>query len=75
MRAQRHATQNLLNMSTVAAIISAVTATTLQFSYMRTDVKSIALADAVNACWFVSLVLSSGAAVNSWLAVTWKQAM
>ncbi|RPD69483.1 WD40 repeat-like protein [Lentinus tigrinus ALCF2SS1-7] len=73
--AQRHASQNLLNMSTVAAILSAVTATTLQFSYTRTDVKSVVLTDAVNACWFTSLVFSIGAAANSWLAVTWKQAM
>ncbi|RPD69485.1 WD40 repeat-like protein [Lentinus tigrinus ALCF2SS1-7] len=70
--AQKHASQNLLNLSTVATFFSAVTATTMQFSFDMTDTS---LANAVNSFWFTSLVFSIGAAVNSLLGVTWKQAM
>ncbi|KAI0763501.1 WD40 repeat-like protein [Trametes elegans] len=70
--AQKHASQNLLNLSTVATFFSAVTATTMQFSFDMTDGP---LANAVNSFWFTSLVFSIGAAVNSLLGVTWKQAM
>ncbi|EGN95187.1 hypothetical protein SERLA73DRAFT_77198 [Serpula lacrymans var. lacrymans S7.3] len=69
---QHHATENLLNLSTVATFFSAVTAMTLQFSYGSTD--SI-LAESVNAFWFSSLVFSIAAAVNGLLGLTWKQAM
>ncbi|KAH7910198.1 hypothetical protein BJ138DRAFT_1180462 [Hygrophoropsis aurantiaca] len=70
--AQQHAASNLLNLSTVATFFSAVTATTLQFSYAQTG---DLLSDAVNAFWFSSLVFSIAAAVNSLLGLTWKQAM
>ncbi len=70
--AQKHAAGNLLNLSTVATFFSAVTATTMQFSY--SDV-STPLANSVNGFWFTSLVFSIGAAVNSLLGLTWKQAM
>ncbi|KAG6815849.1 hypothetical protein H0H87_010765 [Tephrocybe sp. NHM501043] len=70
--AQKHGATNLLNLSTVATFFSAVTATTLQFSY-NLDHKPIA--DAVNCFWFASLVFSIAAAVNSLLGLTWKQAM
>lgn len=70
--AQKHASQNLLNLSTVATFFSAVTATTMQFSF---DTHDTALENAVNSFWFTSLVFSIGAAVNSLLGVTWKQAM
>ncbi|KAH9941858.1 WD40 repeat-like protein, partial [Epithele typhae] len=70
--AQKHASQNLLNLSTVATFFSAVTATTMQFSF---DMTEGTLANAVNSFWFTSLVFSIGAAVNSLLGVTWKQAM
>lgn len=70
--AQKHASQNLLNLSTVATFFSAVTATTMQFSF---DSHDTAIANAVNTFWFTSLVFSIGAAVNSLLGVTWKQAM
>ncbi|KAJ4474338.1 hypothetical protein J3R30DRAFT_3295652 [Lentinula aciculospora] len=69
--AQKHGATNLLNLSTVATFFSAVTATTLQFSFelgTRTG-------DAVNSFWFLSLVFSIAAAVNSLLGLTWKQAM
>ena len=70
--AQKHAAANLLNLSTVATFFSAVTATTLQFSFDQTETT---LANSVNGFWFTSLVFSIGAAVNSLLGVTWKQAM
>ncbi|KAF8141847.1 WD40-repeat-containing domain protein [Boletus edulis] len=69
---QQHAASNLLNLSTVATFFSAVTATTLQFSYNYTG---NVLSDSVNAFWFSSLVFSIAAAVNSLLGLTWKQAM
>ncbi|KIJ65300.1 hypothetical protein HYDPIDRAFT_28014 [Hydnomerulius pinastri MD-312] len=69
---QQHAATNLLNLSTVATFFSAVTATTLQFSYNATG---NVLSDSVNAFWFSSLVFSIAAAVNSLLGLTWKQAM
>ncbi|KAJ7634736.1 hypothetical protein FB45DRAFT_989512 [Roridomyces roridus] len=70
---QKHKTDNLLNLSTVATFFSAVTATTLQFSFNLTP-SSRAL-DAVNSFWFASLVFSIAAAVNSLVGLTWKQAM
>ncbi|KDQ58352.1 hypothetical protein JAAARDRAFT_34151 [Jaapia argillacea MUCL 33604] len=70
--AQKHAANNLLNLSTVATFFSAVTATTLQYSF---NVTGNVLADSVNAFWFTSMVFSIGAAVNSLVGVTWKQAM
>ncbi|KAI0783765.1 WD40 repeat-like protein [Abortiporus biennis] len=70
--AQKHAAANLLNLSTVATFFSAVTATTMQFSFDQTGTP---LADSVNGFWFTSLVFSIGAAVNSLLGLTWKQAM
>ncbi|CAK5261896.1 unnamed protein product [Mycena citricolor] len=69
---QRHKTDNLLNLSTVATFFSAVTATTLQFSY---NLVGTPVQDAVNSFWFASLVFSIAAAVNSLLGLTWKQAM
>ncbi|KAI3605223.1 catabolite degradation [Moniliophthora roreri] len=69
--AQKHGATNLLNLSTVATFFSAVTATTLQFSFEDTS----PLGSAVNSFWFLSLVFSIGAAVNSLLGLTWKQAM
>ncbi|KAJ7185449.1 hypothetical protein C8R46DRAFT_1060616 [Mycena filopes] len=69
---QKHKTDNLLNLSTVATFFSAVTATTLQFSFNLIDTP---LQAAVNSFWFASLVFSIAAAVNSLLGLTWKQAM
>ncbi|KZS96236.1 WD40 repeat-like protein [Sistotremastrum niveocremeum HHB9708] len=70
--AQKHGASNLLNLSTVATFFSAVSATTLQFSFSE---KGTALTDAVNVFWFSSLVFSIASAVNSLLGLTWKQAM
>jgi WD repeat-containing protein 26 len=70
--AQKHGAGNLLNLSTVATFFSAVTATTLQFSFELTET---GLQNTVNAFWFASLVFSIAAAVNSLMGLTWKQAM
>ncbi|KIJ11156.1 hypothetical protein PAXINDRAFT_157371 [Paxillus involutus ATCC 200175] len=70
--AQKHGASNLLTLSTVATFFSAVTATTLQFSYSST---STVLEKSVNAFWFSSLVFSIAAAVNSLLGLSWKMAM
>lgn len=70
--AQKHGATNLLNLSTVATFFSAVTATTLQFSF---ELERDIVTDAVNCFWFASLVFSIAAAVNSLLGLTWKQAM
>ncbi|PFH49908.1 hypothetical protein AMATHDRAFT_146529 [Amanita thiersii Skay4041] len=70
--AQRHGAENLLNLSTVATFFSAVTATTLQYSYQY---KGDPVANATNTLWFASLVFSIAAAVNSLVGLTWKQAM
>ncbi|KAF9568278.1 WD40 repeat-like protein [Agrocybe pediades] len=70
--AQKHGAENLLNLSTVATFFSAVTATTMQFSY---ELERTTISDSVNSFWFASLVFSIGAAVNSLLGLTWKQAM
>ncbi|KAG6908170.1 hypothetical protein DXG01_005870 [Tephrocybe rancida] len=70
--AQKHGATNLLNLSTVATFFSAVTATTLQFSF---QLPHKPVSDAVNCFWFASLVFSIAAAVNSLLGLTWKQAM
>ncbi|KAJ7598512.1 hypothetical protein C8J56DRAFT_168138 [Mycena floridula] len=70
--AQRHGSKNLQNLSTVATFFSAVTATTIQFSY---QLDHSAISVTVNCFWFASLVFSIAAAVNSLLGLTWKQAM
>ncbi|KAK2461255.1 hypothetical protein APHAL10511_006782 [Amanita phalloides] len=70
--AQKHGAMNLLNLSTIATFLSAVTATCLQYSFASL---SSPTANAVNGFWFASLVFSIAAAVNSLLGLTWKQAM
>lgn len=69
---QKHGSANLLNLSTIATFFSAVTATTIQYSFDRNKT----LLDAwVNAFWYSSLVFSIASAVNSLIGLTWKQAM
>ncbi|KAF8627354.1 hypothetical protein AX15_004423 [Amanita polypyramis BW_CC] len=70
--AQKHGAMNLLNLSTIATFLSAVTATCLQYSFASFG---SAIDNVVNAFWFTSLVFSIAAAVNSLLGLTWKQAM
>ncbi|KAF5390996.1 hypothetical protein D9757_003981 [Collybiopsis confluens] len=67
----KHGASNLLNLSTIATFFSAVTATTLQFSYVEVE----GTGAAVNSFWFASLVFSIAAAVNSLMGLTWKSAM
>ena len=69
---QEHSSTNLQNIGTIATFFSGVTATTLQFSITTTHKP---IADAVNSFWFMSLVLSIGAAVNSLLGMTWKRSV
>ncbi|KAH9042505.1 hypothetical protein EDB85DRAFT_2139080 [Lactarius pseudohatsudake] len=70
--AQQHVASNFLNLSTIATFFSAVTATTLQYSYQNVGTGT---ADAVNAFWFTSMVFSIAAAVNSLLGLTWRQSV
>ncbi|KAJ7650280.1 WD40-repeat-containing domain protein [Roridomyces roridus] len=70
--AQKHTTQILLNSATIATFFSAVTVSTIQYSF--TDITS-PLQIAVNTLWFSSLVLSVSSAINSLLAMTWRQAI
>jgi hypothetical protein len=70
--AQQHGASNFLNLSTIATFFSAVTATTLQYSYQNVGT---GVADVVNGFWFTSLVFSLAAAVNSLLGLTWKQSV
>ncbi|KZT24215.1 hypothetical protein NEOLEDRAFT_1179466 [Neolentinus lepideus HHB14362 ss-1] len=58
---QNHAATNLTNLATIATFLSAVTASTLQYSL---SYKPIASIEATEGLWFSSLVLSIGAAVN-----------
>ncbi|KAJ7170676.1 hypothetical protein C8R43DRAFT_980438 [Mycena crocata] len=71
--AQKHSTQILMNSATIATFFSAVTVTTIQYSV--TAVVDSPLLIAVNTLWFSSLVLSVSSAINSLLAMTWRQAI
>ncbi|KAH7099700.1 WD40 repeat-like protein [Auriculariales sp. MPI-PUGE-AT-0066] len=68
---QKHGTSNLLNLSTISTFFSAVTATTIQFSFDRTEGL---LDNWVNALWYSSLVFSIASSVNSLVGLTWRQA-
>ncbi|KAF5368997.1 hypothetical protein D9758_002841 [Tetrapyrgos nigripes] len=70
--AQQHEAENLQNLSTVATFFSGVTATTLSLSVDNLDGP---VSHVINLFWFISLVFSIAAAVNSLLGLTWKQAM
>ncbi|KAH7099699.1 WD40 repeat-like protein [Auriculariales sp. MPI-PUGE-AT-0066] len=62
---------SVLYLATMATFLSAVTATTIQFSYSKTD----QVIDAwVNVLWVSSLVFSISSAVNSLLGLIWRQA-
>ncbi|KAF7330539.1 WD40 repeat-like protein [Mycena venus] len=62
--AQKHSTQILWNTATIATFFSAVTVTTIQYSYLNVQSP---LQVAVNTLWFSSLVLSVSSAINSLL--------
>jgi hypothetical protein len=62
----------LLNFATFAGLFSAVTATTMQMSYLE---NRTLLEKGVNACYSASLIFSFAAAANSLLGVSWRQAI
>ncbi|KAJ7756420.1 hypothetical protein DFH07DRAFT_820510 [Mycena maculata] len=70
--AQKHSSQILLNSATIATFFSAVTVTTIQYSFASV---TSPLEIAVNTLWLSSLVLSVSSAINSLLAMTWRQAI
>ncbi|KAF8339889.1 WD40-repeat-containing domain protein [Cantharellus anzutake] len=70
--AQKHTTDTLQNLSTVATFFSAVSATAVGFSYPS----KYTIADkAVNLLWLISLVFSMASAVNSQLGYRWTLAV
>ncbi|KAG9042982.1 hypothetical protein FS837_010171 [Tulasnella sp. UAMH 9824] len=62
----------LQNMSTVATFLSAVTATTMQYSMGEDRPKT---ASAVLGLWISSLILSIASAINAQLAIHWRATM
>ena len=69
---QEEAKSNITNTITVATLFSAITATTIQFSYMNNNSP---LQSSVNTFWLCSLVLSVSSVLQSILAYLWRQAM
>lgn len=67
---QERESTTLLNILTSATFFSGVTATTLQISLGAPATSSV---QAVNACWYSSLVLSIGAALNTVISMAWSQ--
>lgn len=63
-------TTRYVNMTTIATFFSSVTASTLQYSFQRTDTR---MGGAVNLFWFVSLVFSVSSGVSSLLGMTWRR--
>ena len=66
---QHHTANGLQNLSTVATFFSAVTATTIQYSYQS---NSTTTQEAVNALWLMALIFSLASAINSQLAYHWR---
>ena len=69
---QEEAKSNITNTITVATFFSAITATTIQFSYTNNN---SSLQSSVNTFWLSSLVLSVTSVLQSILAYLWRQAM
>ncbi|KAF8599394.1 hypothetical protein BDV93DRAFT_311967 [Ceratobasidium sp. AG-I] len=69
---EERAAAGLLNMSAVAAFLSGVTATTLQFSFEK---HGSSLPDVVNALWIGGLVFSVASTINSQVAYHWRTVM
>ncbi|EKM59689.1 uncharacterized protein PHACADRAFT_205913 [Phanerochaete carnosa HHB-10118-sp] len=70
---QEHSAVNLVNLSTIATLFAGVAATMIQLTYSVTPRNS--LLDCVNVLWFISLIFSISAAVNSLLGLTWSEAI
>ena len=68
--AQANVTSKYLNMTTIAAFFSAVTATMIQFTYEATTPP---LGAAVNTLFNLSVVFSVASAAHSLLVMAWRQ--
>ncbi|XP_006462911.1 hypothetical protein AGABI2DRAFT_119744 [Agaricus bisporus var. bisporus H97] len=68
---QARSSLNLTNILTVSTFFSGVTASTLQMSTSASDDKDDTILLA-NLLWFMSMIFSVGAALNSLLAMAWK---
>lgn len=66
--AQKHGSKNLANISTIATLFSSVSEAALQTSFQSNATR---LDNTVNGFWFISLVSSIAAAVNSVLGLRW----
>ncbi|GJE84631.1 WD40 repeat-like protein [Phanerochaete sordida] len=71
---QEHSAINLVNLSTVATLFAGVAASMLQLT-ANSDGSRTALTDCVNVLWFIALIFSISAAVNSLLGLTWAEAI
>jgi hypothetical protein len=60
----------MTNILTVSTFFSGVTGTTLQMSIGVSDPNDAILV--TNTLWFISMIFSVGAALNSLLAMAWK---
>jgi hypothetical protein len=67
---QERSSSNLTNILTVSTFFSGVTASTLQMSISTPDQNNAVLL--TNLLWFISMIFSVGAALNSLLAMAWK---
>lgn len=67
-REHSHIVSVLQHISTVSIFLSAVTATTLQFSYQASHYFLFVL---INTGWFASLALSTLSAVIALIGITW----
>ena len=67
---KERATTRYVNITTIATFFSSVTATTLQFSLPESGTR---LGSVVNFFWFLSLVFSVSAGINSLLGMTWRK--
>ncbi|KAF8997103.1 hypothetical protein BDQ17DRAFT_1429310 [Cyathus striatus] len=69
---QKHRTANFPHISTIATLLSIVSAMSTQLSFNQVGNLT---ADLVKCFWFASLVFSIAAAMNSLLGLTWRQAI
>ena len=69
-QSQDIASQQHVNLTTIATFLSSVTATTLQIS---ASAPPSVLTTVTNTFWFVSLVFSAASAVYSLLEMTWRR--
>lgn len=71
---EERATTRYINITTIATFFSSVAATTLQFTVGQSSSgSSDSLRGVVNLFWFLSLIFSVSAGVNSLLGMTWRK--